>query len=340
MYGVLLMVGILVLFLIINLLHYSFAKAPRQKAMVDQSHFDLIPLPAGSRQWEPAEENFGDPLDDYLRIQLDFRARERDYIAAKLRNVPLPNQTFNFAAVDMFLLAASRPLSISETTLERELLLRPDDLRDAASVLLKEAERLEKRATRSDLSQDEIQADLLRAENLLLAHYRTGLYLATRRFLLKNQRVGIMLMRDGVNQLYEFYIRQGRTEQANAADAIFVELKPLADRLDEIISYQDDDLYLEVWINMLTKATAASVRLFAAQKLASTATCWWRYAESARAIQSLRRSVMLPANRPLRGYLFDLIHAIETSESPVRHTGVSEASDEWAETRRWVDSLF
>jgi len=294
-----------------NRAYYGLAKRDFQVAASLRANIDPVELPPGAQNWRLPPENQGDPFDDLIRAQLDFRAYEKDYIATKLLGVPLPSAP---QATIVLLQAARR--TPRELTLEQELALRPLDLRDAANALLRDARTRRAEAARLVGSTDSdivSRGNTLRreAEERIRAYYTTGLYLATRRFSLQTIIVGCTMMREGADALYQAAVADLQQERAARLDEFRGLMNSVAERLDEIQGYRDDDSDLETWVLMLERSRSPAVRMHAAGLLAQVARQWWRYGESTRAIAALRRSLTGSYNFPLRAALFDLIDGAE-----------------------------
>ena len=331
-------VGILVVvtisFLLVVQLNYWNNKIPVQRELMAQAEINLIDLPADALIWRLPADSLGSPLDDYIRVQWDYRSFEPDYLAFKLRNIPLP---LNIDGPRLLIQAAKRPLH--ESSLAEEFLLRPHDIADCAAALLRQANALRQHARNPAVSPADAAADIEHAEQLIRAYYTTGLYLATRRFRVDCISVGISMMISSAEVLQRFSMAQQRSEETARLALLILELRPLAERLNKLMNYISDDGHLEVWVTMLEQSRSPAVRLHAAGLLARTASMWWRYAESSRAIQVLRTSVASNQNHSIRSAVFDLIEAIERG-SPIPADYSELAFDESTTIIYVLDVIF
>jgi hypothetical protein len=305
--------GLFLAFFCGNLLNYSWNKEPLQRAKARARAVDLSPLPEGLERWLPKPSGAGgDPWADYQLALLEFRAREKDFVALKLRG-PRPGETFeSFDSVELLKAAARRPPVPQPLETERQM--RGGSLSACCVLLRREAERLERLASLDDLNPLEAARRRGEAENLLRSWLAAGYYLMTRRYILENIEAGLDTSREALRELVRFLRASGRAAEAAEAEQTLAELEPLARRLAEWRGLEDDDADLEVWVAMLERSNSPAVRLRGAYRLADAARLWWRFGESSRAIRVLRAALGSEENAPIRSALFDLLRAAETNE--------------------------
>ena len=345
--------ALLITLLVGNLLFYLFFKEPYQLSVLKKykkskgtenttaaegeiSIFDFPPIPPTSWRWRLPEVHQGDPYEDFLQAQLDFRAYQREYVTAKLlKSFPEDHQ---LAAPKYLMYAATRP--DRPITMEAELLLNGHDLRDAASLLLVQSEEAEQKLAALAPTLDETTENedlaatreelMVEAERLLRAYYSCGLYLASREYRLHLKLTGVEMMVEGIDHLSAFYEHRldllsetdegvsSYQEKISELAALKPQLEHILDRGRQWENWQDDDRHLEIWIHAFETARSPAVQLEAASHLNRVARRWWRYGESARAMRAIRHRASHHYNLPMRDVLLNLLLVIESNEPAPR----------------------
>jgi hypothetical protein len=243
---------------------------------------------------------------EYEQVLLDFRAREFEYVAAKLRGEPTTSGRFH-TSIELLERAARRPPADLPFSVERQL--RGRDLVDSTEVLLHEARRLIDAAATGSYDTTETLRLRARAEDLLRARYATGHYLATRRFTLSNVALGIRLMRQALGELQRLYREEQRALEEFEVERLRIALDPIDADLARLLGHRSLPEDVEVWAKMLLEGTTPAIRLHGAFRLAEVARRYWRLGESLRAVSVLEEALASRDNSALRGELYEALLA-------------------------------